>query len=1608
MTYTTQGTYTVNWTYDDGNGNVVIQPQTVIVDDVTPPVVTDCQVDIEVNNDPGICGAVVTYEVPVFADNCDGTGLSGTLFEGLASGSTFPVGTTTVTYAYTDAVGNGPVVCTFTVTVNDNEPPTITAPADVTVNTDPGACETDALNVTLGSTITADNCGVLSVVNDAPAVFHSGNTTVTWTVTDIHGLSAQATQVVTVVDNEAPTVAACQSDITVNNDAGICGAAVTYTGPTFDDNCDGTGLTGILTEGLASGATFPVGTTNVTYTYTDAAGNGPATCSFTVTVIDNEDPTVSTCPTNIIVNNDVGLLGAVITYAQPTFEDNCDGTGLTGVMTAGFASGEVFPLGTTTVTYQYTDAASNTPAICTFTVTVNLINRAPTVANPIADFTVDEGFGTLDLPITDVFTDTDTWDSFTYAAATNNPSVLTVQVINNTTLRITEIGIGLANITLTATDNGAPPLSVDDVFAVDVNGTPFVATPLNDISADAGFSNILIDLNAYFDDRDGDPLSYEAISANPAIVNASINGSILTLTYVNYGTTDITITASDGSTLSATDAFTINVNGPPQLVTPLPDVALDEGFGLYQVDIAGTFSDPDGDALTYTAFTGNAAVAIASMNGSLLSITEVAPGITNITVRASDGSTLRANDVFALDINGGPVVTAEIPDYNRNAGFGNIYIDLNNYFEDPESDPLTYTASSSNTGVVTTSVNGSILRIIEVSSGSAQVTVTASDGPNLEVQDIFTVDVNGAPVVAAPLADVSLDEGFGTETVDLTGVFSDPEGDALSYTVSSNNPGVVQVSVAGTTITITEVAIGTANVTVTATDGALSVQDVFTVDVNGGPVVASGISNRDYREGFGTAAFSLTGAFSDPEGDPLSYTAVSADESVVTVDVTGDILTITEAGPGTTTVTVTASDNSSLTGATTFQVNVNAAPQVAAGISDVALNEGFGTYAVNLTGAFSDPESDPLTYTAVSANSAIVTVSVSGNTLTITEVNHGSTTVTVTASDGSTITPSTAFTVDVNGAPDVTGPLAAITLENGFGSTTVDISGVFTDPEGDAMTYSIANSNPSAVTAVLNGTLVTITEETYGTATISVIANDGQLSATDQFDVTVNVVLPPDWTYVPANYDYDGQLTAQVYIDRDTVRSGFLGAFVNGECRGIVDPIYFTVEETYVFNMIVYSDVSTGTYLKFKYYDYENDLEYELYDSVAFNADMILGDAFSPVRLHYYPGFEKSLVTGWNWFSLNLDALDRSVGSVMPECVVEGDYIKNQTVSATYYDGFGWFGQLEEIDPTMLYKTRINTPCTISTLGNSVDIQTTPISLVRGWNWIGFLPNESLPIDEALSSYAVTDLDYIKSQVASATYYDGFGWYGSMKTMHPGEGFMIKVAAPSTLVYPEPSAKKAIWVEGNDPLPAGIDPSQYEFSGTVTARVFLNGEAIGSEDDLLMAYVGDECRGVMHGMYFDPASAYAYQMLVYSNLAEGEQVTFRYYQAATGRTYECAETLEFRSDMIVADAHQAFALNLDNAVGIDGSPMEQGIRMNAYPNPFRNNLRIDITVQESTHMQLAVYDLMGKMMFVLGEQDLAPGTFSMEWNAGGLPSGTYVLKAVMDREQIVKRVTLID
>ena len=172
-----------------------------------------------------------------------------------SAGNNFPVGQTTVTYTATDKSGNT-AMATQTVTVVDNTPPVVTAPAAVTLFTGAGAtsCGVTVSNLdgTLGTGSATDNCPGVGAVSRSGVpsgnVFPVGNTTLTYSATDAHNNTGSATQVVTVVDNTPPVIS-CPASITLEPTC-PSGAIATYTAPVGTDNCPGT--TTARTAGLAS------------------------------------------------------------------------------------------------------------------------------------------------------------------------------------------------------------------------------------------------------------------------------------------------------------------------------------------------------------------------------------------------------------------------------------------------------------------------------------------------------------------------------------------------------------------------------------------------------------------------------------------------------------------------------------------------------------------------------------------------------------------------------------------------------------------------------------------------------------------------------------------------------------------------------------------------------------------------------------------------------------------------------------------------------------------------------------------------------------------------------------------------------------------------------------------------------------------------------------------------------------------------------------------------------------------------------------------------------------------------------------------------------------
>jgi len=435
-------------------------------------------------------------------------------------------------------------------------------------------------------------------------------------------------------------------------------------------------------------------------------------------------------------------------------------------------------------------------------------------------------------------------------------------------------------------------------------------------------------------------------------------------------------------------------------------------------------------------------------------------------------------------------------------------------FNDANGDVLAYSATSSNPSVASAAAAGSSVTVTAVSPGSASITITASDPGGLQATAVVSVTVpNRAPRAVGAIAPVTV-VGGETATVDVSGNFMEPDGQTLSYSAASSNTAVATAAAAGSTVTVTAVGRGMATVTVTATDpGGESATQSFQVTVpNRAPEAVGTIPAATVQAGK-TSVVNLSPYFTDADGDALGYTASSSAATVATVAVAGAALTVTAVAPGTATITVTAADPDGESATQGFQVTVpNRGPVAVGTIPAQTLTEG-GTKSLVLQPYFSDPDGDALNYAVANANPAVALGTVSGSVLTIRAIAVGFSAITVTATDPGGLTATQVVTVEVisrNSAPQPQGTIPAQSMRAGE-SRTFNLSPYFTDPDGDALSYTASSSNPAVAIATATGAALTITGQSPGGSTVTVTARDpGGLTATQSVSVTVATAARPD------------------------------------------------------------------------------------------------------------------------------------------------------------------------------------------------------------------------------------------------------------------------------------------------------------------------------------------------------------------------------------------------------------------------------------------------------------------------------------------------------------------
>ena len=556
----------VTLTVTDVNGNSGTCTATVTVEDKLPPTAAcqDITIQLDASGNATITGGQIDNGS---TDAC-----------GIATLDVIPnafdcsnAGGNAVTLTVTDVNGNSST-CTATVTVEDNIAP-VAMCQNITVQLDVDGLATIAENaVDNGS---ADACGPLTFGTDITNFdcTNVGDVTVTLTVTDANGNSSTCTATVTVEDNTAPSIT-CPANIVASNDLDSCNAVIAWADPVVSDNCPGT----TFTATIASGSTFAVGPgTTVTYTATDASGN-TSTCSFTVTVNDDQAPVI-TCPSNITVSNDTDSCGAVVIWSLPTFSDNC---GVTTVDST-HASGGLFPVGTTIVTYTANDAAGNSTD-CSFNVAVN-DSQAPVIAGCPGDMTVSNDLDSCNAVVS--WAAPTATDNCPNVTVTCTPASGSAFPVGNTEVKcVAEDAAGNRDsciFMVTVTDDQLPVLVCPADLTLSVPpGT--INTVVTNIALVSSGDNCGVDTTYYH-------LTGDTSGGGPNDASgATLNVGTTTVTYfvedaagnVDSCSFDVTIQESAGLTLTCpSNVLTVNdadqcsavVNGLSLIVTPQDSVA---------------------------------------------------------------------------------------------------------------------------------------------------------------------------------------------------------------------------------------------------------------------------------------------------------------------------------------------------------------------------------------------------------------------------------------------------------------------------------------------------------------------------------------------------------------------------------------------------------------------------------------------------------------------------------------------------------------------------------------------------------------------------------------------------------------------------------------------------------------------------------------------------------------------------------------------------------------------------------------------------------------------------------------------------------------------------
>jgi len=918
--------------------------------------VSSCNTNPVANTDNVATDENITLVVDVQGNDTDpeGDSLTTTLVTGPPNGTAVIVNGDSITYTpdpnfsgmdtlvYSICDNGTPVLCdtdTVIITVNpvNDAPVATTDPAstdeDVSVVVDVQGNDTDPEGEPLTTT-------VVSGPNNGSAVVVNGDSI---SYTPNPNFNGSDTLIYSICDNGTPIL--CDTDtviITVNpvNDAPVAtldpvstneDVQVTVEVQTNDSDIDGDPLTTTVVIGPNNGNAVVVNGDSITYT-PDPDFNGMDTLVYSI--CDNGTPALCDTDTVIITVNPVNDAPIATTDPASTNENipvvvdvqsndtDPEGDPLTTTVVVSPSNGTAVVVNGDSISYTpdpnfngndtliYSICDNGTPALCdtdTVIIMVNPVNDAPVA-------TLDPASTDEDVPVTvDVqANDSDPDGNLLTTTVVTGPSNGNAVVVNGDSIIYTPDPNfnGIDTLIYSICDNGSPVLCDTDTVIITVNPANDAPIATVDPASTDEETPVLVDVQGNDTDPEGDPLTTTVVSGPGNGIAVVVNGDSISYTpdpnFNGNDTLIYSICDNGAPALCDTDTVIITVNPVNDApVASLDPASTDEDTPV-NIDVQNNDTDLDGDPLTTTIVTGPGNGMAVVVNGDSITYTPDPNfnGIDTLIYSICDNGTpvLCDTDTVIITVNpvnDAPIATTDPASTDEETP---VLVDVQGNDTDPEGNPLTTTVVSGPGNGTAVVVNGDSISYTPDPNFNGNDTLIYSicDNGTPALCDTDTVIITVNPVNDAPVA--SLDPASTNEdvpvTVDVQANDSDVDGDPLTTTVVSGPSNGNAVVVNGDSIIYTPDPgfSGLDTLVYSICDnGTPTLCDTDTVIVNVGAVNDPPVANTDSASTNEDlpVVVNVQSNDTDPEGDALTTTVVSAPSNGTAVVVNGDSISYT-------------------------------------------------------------------------------------------------------------------------------------------------------------------------------------------------------------------------------------------------------------------------------------------------------------------------------------------------------------------------------------------------------------------------------------------------------------------------------------------------------------------------------------------------------------------------------------------------------------------------------------------------------------------------------------------------------------------------------------------